>query len=726
MKDQQGFPFSDPLFKAAPKLKEAMFPNLGAFSYEEALLACFEALAYMNNIHAKPSLDPFARTIEEAINRIADTCGFMTREVNVHNLNLSAESNPLLVFTAGTSMPGLIYYKDELPYIYEPESGKHDPLDAERMKHLDVMGFALYKKWPQESKTIISMAKMAVKETRAEWKRFILLQLAIGLLMLLQPYLSGVIFDDVVKLRQYSLIDQVFMGLLAAAIGGMAFKVVQNFTMIRFQVKSSAFLESALWNRVLSFPLNFFKIFRLGDLHDRLVAVDQVQKELTTSSMNALSQGVFSVVILGFITYYMPMLGLIVFLATLAFGAVSVYLIRRMINHHRSITQTNAKLLSFLFEAIRSVVKIKTSNAQKRVFQKWLNMEFSKTNHFLGAQYILVIYHILEFIFPLFIMVSIYFLMIGNTPLAPLKPALSIGKFIALQMAVGQYFGSLMGMLGVIDRLLHLIPHLERVRPILLERGEQDGPKNIQTLLTGKITFQNVSFHYDASGPLTLDNVSFTINPGEWVAIVGPSGAGKSTLIKLMLGLEKCNKGTILIDDIPIQNLDMPTTRSQIATVLQHTQLLPGSIYDNLRASNPNITEQEMESLLKLVAIHDDVVNMPMGLHTIIMGDGRTFSMGQRQRLVLARCLAKPISLILLDEATSALDNFSQDIILTTLKKLPITRITVAHRSSTIRSADRLIVLEKGKIVEHAQNPATYQLEQGQDVRLFPSEYPKG
>jgi len=116
-----------------------------------------------------------------------------------------------------------------------------------------------------------------------------------------------------------------------------------------------------------------------------------------------------------------------------------------------------------------------------------------------------------------------------------------------------------------------------------------------------------------------------------------------------------------------------------------------------LHASNPNLTEEEMLALLRLVAIRDDVTNMPMGLNTVIMGDGRTFSMGQRQRLVLARCLAKPLSLILLDEATSALDNFSQDVILKTLKQLPITRITVAHRPSTIRCADRLIVMDKGK-----------------------------
>lgn len=699
MKKQQQFPFEEPLFKAAPTLQKAMFPNMKSFSYEQGLLACFEALSFMSNTNEKPALNPLARTIEEVVEKMAGSCGFISREVNIQNINLYEESNAFIAFNNDPCTPALIYFKNEKPYIYDPSIGTNELLDETTLKKYQTMGFALYKKLPKKAKKITNMARAAFNETHTDLKRFMLLQMGIGFLLLLQPLLTGIIFDDVVKLRQYSLIDQVFFGLLAISIGSIAFKLVQNFSMIRFQVKSSAFLESGLWNRILSFHLRFFKMFRLGDLHERLVAVDQLQKELTTSSMNALSQGFFSAIILLFISFYMPLFGLLIFGLTVAFGIVSFFIIRRMIHYHRSITQTNARLMSFLFEAIRSVVKIKTSNSQKRVFQRWLNMEFSKTNHLIGARYLLVYYHIVEFAFPIAVVAAFYFMMIGIDPLAPVNPALSIGKFITVQMALGQYFAALMGMVGVIDRLIHLIPHVERVQPILKEKGEQDEGKKIQTLLKGKVTFQNVSFNYDSTGPLVLDNINLTINPGEWVAIVGPSGAGKSTLMKLLLGLEECDKGTILLDDIPLQQMDMFAVRRQVATVLQHTQLLPGSVFDNLHASNPNLSEEQMLGLLKLVALRDDITNMPMGLNTVIMGDGRTFSMGQRQRLVLARCLAKPLSMILLDEATSALDNLSQNVILNTLKQLPITRITVAHRPSTIKCADRIIVMDKGRII---------------------------
>jgi len=700
MASQQSFPFDDPLFKAAPTLKKAMFPALKSFNDIEGLSACFEVLAFINNIREKPMLDPLSRTVEEVVNHMAESCGFIARDINTHQLNLETESNPVIIFATSNAMPALIYYKDQKPYLYDPATGTNTILTKSLFHSYDMIGFALYKKWPLHAKNLSQLAKTTYKETYSDLKRFLILQGLIGLMMLLQPLLTGVIFDNVVKMRQYSLIDQVFLGLLAASIGVTAFKLVQNYAIIRFQVKSSAFIESALWHRLLSFRSRFFKLFRLGDLHERLVAIDYLQREFTAASMSALCQGFFSLIILLFISLYLPFLGFIIFVATLLFGTLSFFLIRRMLSYHRSITQTNAQLISFLFEAIRSVVKVKTSNAQSRVFQRWLNMELSKMSHFIRAQYLLVYYQVGEFVFPIVISVSLYFLVVGYSPWGQATPLLTIGKFISAQMALAQYFTSIIGMLGVVDQLLHLIPNIERTKPLLEERGEQDGIKKIQTFLKGKITFQNVSFRYDPGGPLVLNTINLTINPGEWVAFVGSSGAGKSTLVKLILGLETCSEGTIFLDDIPLQQLDMPTIRRQVATVLQQTQLLPGSIFDNLHASNPNLNEEEMMSLLKLVAMYEDVTHMPMGLNTVIMGDGRTFSMGQRQRLVLARCLAKPLSVILLDEATSSLDNFSQEVILNTLKQIPITRITVAHRPSTITRAHRVITMERGRIVE--------------------------
>ncbi len=211
---------------------------------------------------------------------------------------------------------------------------------------------------------------------------------------------------------------------------------------------------------------------------------------------------------------------------------------------------------------------------------------------------------------------------------------------------------------------------------------------------------QNVSFRYNTNGPLILNQLSLTIQPGEWVAIVGPSGAGKSTLFKLLLGFDGIDSGSITFDDTPLSQLNIHHLRKQIGVVLQNSALMPGSLLENLQAVNPALSEADMWTLLERVGLMGDVQEMPMGLHTIIMGDGKTFSGGQKQRLALARCLAKPHPILLLDEATSALDNINQDITLQTLKHLTCTRIMIAHRMSTIVAAHRIIVIDQGTVQE--------------------------
>jgi ABC-type bacteriocin/lantibiotic exporter with double-glycine peptidase domain len=654
----------------------------------------------MNNTHAKPRADSLATTLDELVSKMAESCGFMNRDINVNKVDLVTESNPLIIYAKGTAMPALVYYKNGVAYLYEPTHGVNKILEKSKLKGYERIGTLLYRQWPAEATTIRKVAKAGFKETSSDLKRFLYLQAVLSLVMLLQPMLTGVIFDHVIKLRQYNLIDQVFMGLVAITLGSTIFKFVQNYAMMRFQAKSSNFLQSALWKRVLSFNSIFFKALRLGDLHERIMTIDHLQKELTTATMSGLSQGLFAIAALIFITFYVPYLGLILFLASLVFAGISYLIVIKIVVQHRENTQTNARMLSFLFESVRSIIKIKTSNAQHRVFSRWMNLELSKMNRFLKSQYLLVYSQVLRFVFPVVMTISLFLLLVSNDPFGNTPPILTVGSFITVQMAMGQYFSALMGAMGVIDKLLFLVPQVERSKIIIRELPEQSPDRKIQTALKGKISFQNVSFRYDPSGPLILDNINLTIEPGEWVAIVGPSGAGKSTLLRLILGLETPERGTILLDDMPLQQLDIATVRGQIATVLQHTQLLPGSVYDNLRATNPRITDEEAMALLKLVALYDDIVNMPMGLHTIVMGDGRTFSMGQRQRLVLARCLAKPLSMLLLDEATSSLDNVSQEIILRTLSQLPLTRVMIAHRPSTIHRAERVIVMDKGRIVK--------------------------
>jgi ABC-type bacteriocin/lantibiotic exporter with double-glycine peptidase domain len=217
--------------------------------------------------------------------------------------------------------------------------------------------------------------------------------------------------------------------------------------------------------------------------------------------------------------------------------------------------------------------------------------------------------------------------------------------------------------------------------------------------VSGEIELSHVSFRYQTDGPLILDNVSLHIRPGEFVAVVGPSGAGKSTLIRLLLGFETPTDGAIYYDREDLARLDCQAVRRQIGVVLQDGKLMPGDLFSNIVGSYLLTLDDAWEAAW-LSGLSDDIRDMPMGMQTVISEGGSTLSGGQRQRLMIARAIVSKPRILFFDEATSALDNETQTIVRRSLEYLKATRVAIAHRLSTVRYADRIIVMEAGRIVQ--------------------------
>jgi ABC-type bacteriocin/lantibiotic exporter with double-glycine peptidase domain len=208
-----------------------------------------------------------------------------------------------------------------------------------------------------------------------------------------------------------------------------------------------------------------------------------------------------------------------------------------------------------------------------------------------------------------------------------------------------------------------------------------------------------VSFRYSAAMPLVLDDVSLRIEPGTFVAFVGPSGSGKSTLLRLLLGFETAESGDILFDGQSLSTLDTASLRRQIGVVLQHSRVTTGSIFDNITGGLP-YTLEDAWAAVRLAGLAADIEAMPMGMHTLVMEGSSSISGGQRQRLMIARALIGRPRVVLFDEATSALDNRTQALVMQSLDRLSATRVVIAHRLSTVERADRIFVLEHGRIAE--------------------------
>jgi ABC-type bacteriocin/lantibiotic exporter with double-glycine peptidase domain len=275
----------------------------------------------------------------------------------------------------------------------------------------------------------------------------------------------------------------------------------------------------------------------------------------------------------------------------------------------------------------------------------------------------------------------------------------NLGAFLGFFAAFGQAIASVGTLATALSESLSVIPYLSRLQPLMSSAAEISDDRRTVGKLSGGIELSRVSFRYLLGGPPVLDNVSFSVSPGEYVAIVGPSGSGKSTIFRMLLGFENPQSGAVFFDGKALETLDVSAVRRQMGVVLQDGKLVTGSIYDNICGGMPLPMEQAWEAA-RLAGLEADIQAMPMGLHTLVAEGVSTMSGGQQQRLMIARAIVRRPRIVLLDEATSALDNRTQAIVSVSLGSLNITRIVIAHRLSTVREADRIIVLFEGRIVQ--------------------------
>jgi ABC-type bacteriocin/lantibiotic exporter with double-glycine peptidase domain len=259
--------------------------------------------------------------------------------------------------------------------------------------------------------------------------------------------------------------------------------------------------------------------------------------------------------------------------------------------------------------------------------------------------------------------------------------------------------GSIGSWASAVSESLIAIPRITRLRPLISGPAELSEERKSPGALSGAVELSRVTFRYVENGPPVLENVSLDIAQGEYVAIVGPSGSGKSSLFRLLLGFEKPESGTVFLDGKAIDTLDIGAVRRQLGVVLQNGKLASGSLYDNICGGVQLPLAQAWEAA-RLAGLEDDIKAMPMGMNTVVSEGVNTLSGGQRQRIMIARAVARRPRILLFDEATSALDNQSQTIVSTSLGNLNVTRIVIAHRLSTVRRADRIIVLVDGKVVQ--------------------------
>lgn len=273
------------------------------------------------------------------------------------------------------------------------------------------------------------------------------------------------------------------------------------------------------------------------------------------------------------------------------------------------------------------------------------------------------------------------------------------GEISFISSSVSLIVGYLGMLLTFVGKLIQNVPYLKLADKVFSFKDEGECEQGYTGEVTGEIELMNVSYSYSDNSNTVIKNLSLKIEPGEYIGIAGASGCGKSTLVKLLMGFVKPSSGTVTYDGVDINRYDLRFLRKQFGVVLQNAEVISGSIKSNIGMS-PNPDMEKVEQAAKCANIYDDIMTMPMKFNTLISSESEVISGGQKQRIVLARALMNNPKILILDEATSAMDNKTQAIVKDNLDSLKITRIAIAHRLSTIEDCDRIIVMDKGSIVE--------------------------
>lgn len=605
-----------------------------------------------------------------------------------HFLGFTKEGKPVALLQKG---PGQFE-------IVDPQSSARTLVTKETTQTLAPRALTLYPPFPEEFNTLWQFLRFGLRRTRHDYLSIAFAGIIATVIGLFFPIATKLLFDRVIPEYNLTLFTQVLIGLSIAGFSMVALSFTRAFFVMRIDGLLMNRLQIGLWDRLLKLPVSFFRKVSSGDLVLQTFVFEQMRRTFNQGALKVLLNGVFSIVYLGIMVYYSLALSLIALVTVLLGVAVTVSVMLMVQKIQRVLLESNAKIYSFLTQVIGGISKLRIAAAEQKVFDKW-SEDYSKN---LDLNYKIAtlntqsrtVNSLLQTLSQIFIIGTI----IGMFSLTQGELPMSTGTFLAFNAAYLPFTSAIFGAAGVMISLITLIPFWERARPIFTTPIEQSADKEDPGILEGNIEVSNVSFRYDEGEPLVLDNVSLAIQPGEFIGLVGPSGSGKSTLCRLLIGFETTETGSIFYDGKELNNLDPYRVRAQIGTLLQGTSIFAGTLYDNLVCGGQYNPAMLMNAI-KLTTFDEDLAQMPMGLDTILAPGGGTLSGGQRQRLLLTRAVLRQPKILILDESTSMLDNKTQERVAKNLESLEATRIVVAHRLSTIRNADRIYVMDQGKVV---------------------------
>ncbi len=636
-----------------------------------------------------------AKRFRDPLAAIAKASRVRLRRVVLNGDWWKQDSGPILAFRVEGGQPVAMVPTSPTSYaMIEPVSDARTDVTDEVAPLVAPVAFTFSRPFPETAISVGRMLKFGFHNTQKDVAMMLGLGFAGGLLGMLPPLMTGILFDSIIPSAARTELLYLAGALLVAGMAGVVFDVIRALAQLRLEAKSDAAVQGAVWDRLLSLPLPFFRDYTSGDLADRANGINAIRAIASGAVLSSVLSGLFSLFSFGLLFYYSIPLAVLASCLVVVYVTVSVIVSLNGLKFQRPICDLHGKISGQVLQFITGITKLRVAGAEVHAYAVWAQAFARQKELHLRATAMYNRFGIFSEAYPILTTVGLF---MGVVWMA--SSPVSTGMFLAFSSAFTTFLYAMLDLSQGIISLLHAVPIYERAKPILTALPEVNEAKADPGELRGRIELSRVSFRYKPDGPWTLRDVSFQILPGQFVAIVGPSGSGKSTLIRLLLGFDKPEAGTISYDGMELSGLDIQSVRKQLGVVLQNGKLMPGDIYQNIVGSSLLSLEAAWEAA-ESAGLDEDIHAMPMGMHTVLSEGAGTLSGGQRQRLMIARAIVAKPRILIFDEATSALDNRTQSIVSRSLERLQATRIVIAHRLSTIIRADKIIVVKAGAVVQ--------------------------
>ena len=621
---------------------------------------------------------------------IAAACTARARSIDLPSRWWSVEGPPLLGYRTDGRAVALLASARGRVMVDPAAPNERVPVTPELAAGVRPAAYEFVPVLPAAPQSLRGLLRLATQGSGNDVAVVLALTVFLGLASFVTPIVFGSITASFGTISLASLFA--LLGVLTIVLGATTlWRYVRGLALLRVRVRGTAIAAGAMWDRLMRLRANWHESRTLGARMTQAGAVTMAAGTVPDATILALLD---SFIIFGSLAAVATTnSALLVTLVVLLICQVAIGLLldHAVASRVRERVRTSSEANGRLVETLRAVNRLRISGAESRALRRWAQLQAHYVRADISLRRVTVMQGLVLGLWPLVTVIAIVAVTAAS--------GATYAEFITAQTAAGMATASVTAAILAVNGLLSGRATLRELDDVLEAEPEGRGTGASVGRLNGGLDLQDLVFRYTPQGPAVLDGVSLSISPGEHVAIVGGSGCGKTTLMRVLLGLEVPESGTIMVDGRDLTSLDQPSVRRQVGCVLQSSSLLPGTIVQNVDMGR-GLTREQIWQALDAAAVGDDVRAMGLGLDTPVVDGGGTISGGQRQRILIARALAGDPRMLVLDEATSALDNVTQGIVVETLDRIRLTRIVVAHRLSTIRHADRIVFLDAGRIVE--------------------------